>query len=156
MDQLPFTFTARVSRVYLHKTCGTETDVDKEPLTLIASPYDRVLATRCAKCGIVPFSSVSWTDTGENLDAYRKRLRKGFKDVLIPAWVCAVLGMLVGAGVVLGALIGDMPNFGEFIAFLASAIAIGFFAGLFGVYWSRDRQFDNYCIKNKLLPMHID
>ena len=156
MDQLPFTFTTRVSRVYLHKTCGTETEVDRYPLTDIASPYERVLATRCAKCGIVPFSSVSWTDTGENLDAYRKRLGKGFKHILIPTWMCAVIGMLVGAGIVLGAFIGDMPNFGEFIAFLVGAIAIGFSTGLFGAYWTRDQQFNNYCIKNKLVPMHID
>jgi hypothetical protein len=74
--------TPRKARVYVHTTCGTETNVDGPDFQKLANPYSLAVATVCCKCGVATLRAVSWTETGEPVADYRARLR-GY----IPMWV---------------------------------------------------------------------
>jgi hypothetical protein len=69
------------SRPYRHSPClrkpqGTETVVSGHDYTHICDPFWPCSSTFCCGCSsFVPLDSVVWTDTGETIAAYRKRLR---------------------------------------------------------------------------------
>jgi hypothetical protein len=89
-------------RSYTHIGCGGGTTVDGWILQALCNPYRYVSATKCARCGgDVPLKQVAWTDTGEPIAAYRKRLKP-----LIPAGKRNLVSLLrfglIAAGLVMG------------------------------------------------------
>ena len=64
-----------LARSYEHAECGHETLVSGEEYVLLECPFRPIASTMCVGCGhLVPLSSVAWSDTGENIAAYRERL----------------------------------------------------------------------------------
>jgi len=121
----------RKSRVYLHSTCGTQTEVDGLEFDQLVNPYNVVIATICCKCGPASLGAVSWIDTGEVVSDYRARLRS-----LVPTWVTFLpillplcLGALGGiAGIVTAqGLDFDMVVTGLYVAVgLVAGVLLGF------------------------------
>lgn len=66
----------RLSRAYRHVGCNSVTVVSGGDYVFLESPFHPVGGgTFCVTCqAYVPVSSVSWEDTGENVEAYRTRL----------------------------------------------------------------------------------
>src|SRR5262245_39389455 len=63
-------------RVYVHRTCGTLTEVSGYDFQRLTNPFTMVPGTICVGCGrAVPIRQVEWADSGENVAAYRRRLR---------------------------------------------------------------------------------
>lgn len=63
-------------RVYLHTRCGSLTQIGGHDFLRLANPFAGVSQTICCGCGkAVPIRHVEWVDTGENVKAYRRRLR---------------------------------------------------------------------------------
>lgn len=63
-------------RVYLHTRCGSLTQIGGHNFLRLANPFTTVSETICCGCGrAVPIRQVEWADSGENLKAYRRRLR---------------------------------------------------------------------------------
>jgi hypothetical protein len=64
-----------LARSYEHADCGHETLVSGDDYVLLECPFRPIESTFCVGCGrLVPLSSVAWSDTGENVAAYRDRL----------------------------------------------------------------------------------
>lgn len=91
-------------RVYLHQRCGSLTQISGHSFLRLANPFAVVSETICCGCGrAVSIREVEWTDTGENVVAYRRRLRS-----TIP------LGrrlFFMTLGVAAGALVGFLCGF---------------------------------------------
>jgi hypothetical protein len=103
-------------RVYLHRQCGGFTQISGHDFLRLANPFAVAQETICCGCcRAVPIRQVEWADTGENVAAYRKRLRaemplgrRLFFQVLGPV-AGALVGFLCGfAGGVL--MIGRVGN----------------------------------------------
>ena len=63
--------------VYVHEECGNATQMPSNiRANYLADPYFYGSDTICAGCGIVSDRACYWVDTGENLHAYMKRLKK--------------------------------------------------------------------------------
>jgi hypothetical protein len=87
------------ARTYRHRPCGTLTQISGQSFLRLANPFAVAHETICCGCGrAVPIRDVEWADTGENVAAYRKRLRSE-----TPLGLRVFFGLL---GPVLGALIG--------------------------------------------------
>ena len=116
-----------VQRAYRHLACGTPTVVSGKEFVRLADPYITVTATLvCANCQRTDtLASFEWVDTGEDLLAYRNRVRNKAPAILkiwsgVQAVVLIffdVLGVAIGAatgggltetptGSVIGALVG--------------------------------------------------
>lgn len=66
---------APTSRSYTHDRCKQETIVADAAFSNMASPLSDITLTYCSGCkGMFQVSEFAWTDTGENLIEYRKRL----------------------------------------------------------------------------------
>ncbi|WP_165234978.1 hypothetical protein [Aquisphaera insulae] len=92
-------------RVYLHRPCGSLTEIGGSDFLRLANPFAAVSATICCGCGrAVPIREVDWADTRENVAAYRRRLRAAMP--LGRRLFFRVLGYVVGA------LIGFVVGFG--------------------------------------------
>ncbi len=76
-----------VPRVYVHRNCGVATGMPEGVIrTYLADPY-RYMTNRtfCDGCGDhVPFEECSWTETGENLQAYMDELRTARGIMVLP------------------------------------------------------------------------
>ena len=124
--------------VYLHKACGASTSISQDVAARISGdPFSFIPATLCAGCRrYVGLNSVLWKDTGENVSAYRARLRRQMHPLriavrfLVGPLTCALLTAAVGAvvnlrnwdlGALFGAAIG-LP-LGYFVTGIAFQIA---------------------------------
>jgi hypothetical protein len=94
-------------RVYVHTGCGGQTEVSGGDFTHICDPFWPCTSTYCCQCaGFAPLSEVRWTNTGEPVSEYRRRLRANTPG-LLKVWrygLGFLLGGAVGAGV--GLLVG--------------------------------------------------
>ncbi len=67
-----------VPSTYVHDACGVVTQMPESVKSkYLLDPYfysDGV--TMCAQCGMVPDKACTWTDTGERLDVYMRRLQQ--------------------------------------------------------------------------------
>jgi hypothetical protein len=91
------------SRVYVHDDCDGETVISGFDFTRVANPFAFVSQTLCAACGrYAGLGRFSWADTGENIRAYRRRLRR--QAPLSLKLCCYLFAPLLGT--VLAALIG--------------------------------------------------
>ena len=64
------------ARVYQHLLCGALTEISGGNFIRLVNPFALVGETVCCGCGkAVPIRQVVWVDTGENVAAYRSRLR---------------------------------------------------------------------------------
>jgi hypothetical protein len=83
-------------RVYRHQECGSLTQISGRNFLRLANPFAVVGETICCGCGrAVPIRQVAWADTGENVAAYRRRLRAAMP--LGRRLFFAALGLVVGA-----------------------------------------------------------
>src|SRR5262245_38795659 len=103
-------------RIYRHPQCGRLTEISGHNFLRLANPFAVAFETICCGCGrAVPVRHVEWADTGENVVAYRKRLRaatplgRRLMFALLGGTVGALIGFVCGyAGGVL--MIGRMGN----------------------------------------------
>lgn len=81
-----------LARTIVHAGCG-ETIVSGVDYVLLECPFRQVPAVRCDCCGEdVPLSSVAWSDTGENVAEYRRRIKES-----VPFWQRAYLSTIGNA-----------------------------------------------------------
>lgn len=128
------------SRAYLHRPCirkpqGTETVVFSHDYTRLSDPFWPCNSTFCCGCSdFVPLDSVVWTDTGESIAAYRRRLRAQTPR-FVGLWRMG-LGFFIGAA--LGAILcklmfrgDDFKVLAGFLLFLYVALggALTYLAG---------------------------
>jgi hypothetical protein len=65
-----------VSRAYEHKSCHAVTVAAGDDLVRLECPFRPLDGTYCCRCGdFVPLDDVRWTDTGETISTYRRRLK---------------------------------------------------------------------------------
>ena len=79
-DALDFKAAAKpnppAARVYRHRQCGSLTEIGGHNFLRLANPFAVVTETMCCRCQrAVAIRHVEWADTGENVMAYRRRLR---------------------------------------------------------------------------------
>jgi hypothetical protein len=98
--------------VYLHRQCGSLTEISGHNFLRLANPFAVVSETICSGCGkAVPIRQVEWADTGENIAAYRRRLRSamplgrrlfflslGFVSGAVVGFLCGFAGGLLMIG----------------------------------------------------------
>src|SRR5687767_4346201 len=73
---LPTFPSTPASRAYTHSSCGNNTIVDDWAFAAICDPYYTTSGTICSACSRpFPLDEFAWADTGENIEAYRKRLK---------------------------------------------------------------------------------
>jgi hypothetical protein len=61
--------------VYYHPACGKDTVVSGDEFVMLECPFRNVDATFCCSCNdFFALDPVFWTDTGEKISDYRKRL----------------------------------------------------------------------------------
>jgi hypothetical protein len=121
-------------RVYVHHGCGGQTRVSGGDYTHICDPFWPCTGTFCCGCSnFVPLGEVSWTDTGETVSAYRRRMRAETPAV-VKVWrfggglvVGAALGVLIGFLVALAARVPRDRSTGFII--------VGALVGAFLVYY---------------------
>jgi hypothetical protein len=64
------------SRDYIHSSCGNVTSINETVLDAICDPFYSTQGTICSACARpFPLDEFAWADTGENIEAYRKRLK---------------------------------------------------------------------------------
>jgi hypothetical protein len=119
--------TEHGGRVYRHADCGELTEVTGTEFARLANPFTSATAAHCGVCGRpVGLDVVYWADTGESVDAYRRRLREGvpraFTESQCLVYGAAIVGLAVG---LLGLVAG-----GRVLAGLLGMV-IGVPAGLF-------------------------
>ncbi len=97
-----------VPRVYMHRRCGSATEMpDKFIRSYLENPYlynaDRTFCCECQRH--VPFRDCEWTETGEDLQTYMDRLRAARPDLKPTGCFAALLvvGLMLGLGI-LGAM----------------------------------------------------
>lgn len=65
------------ARPIRHKGCDRVTEVSGNDLHVLTNPYSGAFSFRCAHCAKSDYiSGFAWADTGEDLVAYRKRVKK--------------------------------------------------------------------------------
>jgi hypothetical protein len=94
--------------VYLHKACGASTSISQDIAARISGdPFSFIPATLCAGCRrYVGLNAVLWKDSGENVAAYRARLRRQMHPLRIA--LRFVVGPLTGA--LVAAAVGAAVN----------------------------------------------
>jgi len=121
--------TSREGRAYVHKTCGDATNVTGSDLVGVCNPFQLVIGTICASCGMPDSTgSFHWEDTGEKVSTYRRR--GVFKMPVLAIFSWLVLPAIGGAiGGVIGSNIqgkfGPMTNFGIGIGAFLMLLFIG-------------------------------
>jgi hypothetical protein len=125
------------ARVYRHEQCGSLTEISGHNFLRLANPFAVVGETICCGCGTaVPIRDIAWADTGENVAAYRRRLRTAmavgrrlFFGCLGPL-VGALAGFLCGyaCGLLIIGPVGNRPWWLQASGFIFGAIAA--FVGL--------------------------
>jgi hypothetical protein len=125
------------ARIYRHQQCGSLTEISGHNFLRLANPFSVVGETICCTCQrAVPIRQVAWADTGENVTAYRKRLRAAMP--LGRRLFFSCLGSVVGAmagflcgyliGFVIIGPVGNRPWWLQTSGFIGGTIAA--FAGL--------------------------
>ena len=66
--------SAPFTRAYTCGSCKSETLVSDSSLTGVTNPFGLVLASVCAGCGPTPLSVLRWSDTGETVADFRRRM----------------------------------------------------------------------------------
>lgn len=109
------------SRSYVHERCGYETIVNGIDFEMLANPFTFTSSTMCVHCKKqVSLKQVAWSETGESITGYRRRLRREAPAILkLIAWVIGPL--LLGC---VGAGIGYAIKPGE-----TKGAVVGFFTG---------------------------
>lgn len=108
------------SRVYVHKRCGTATLVSGDDFRRLVDPFSPVQVTYCASCRkMESLDKVAWSDTGEPIAAFRRRLRDATPRSLllfnriapfVAAVLCAGIGWLFTPHRSLGPLAGGITG----------------------------------------------
>lgn len=116
-------------RAYVHKTCGNATNVTGKDLVGVCNPFELVIGTICASCGIPDSTgSFTWEDTGEKVSTYRRRgvmqmpLLAIFSWLILPA-IGGGIGGLIGSNIQ-GAF-GPMTNVGIGLGALLIVLFLG-------------------------------
>jgi hypothetical protein len=125
------------ARAYWHQQCGSLTDIRGRNFLRLANPFAAVGETICCGCErAVPIRQVAWADTGENIAAYRRRMRAAmplgrrlFFSSLGPV-VGTLAGFLCGyaGGILMFGSVGNRPWWMQASGFIGGALAA--FVGL--------------------------
>ena len=142
-----FETALRDSRVYVHSKCGQPTRIHAKELSRLADPYQPLIKLKCSQCGLVLFRTIAWEDTGETINAYRRRIRKNEpKSYYLPYWAAMYMAGGLGVlGLILGAVVAGASG-AVFLFLLFGVIGAG--AGSFygrmtrGVVFQRALGFD--------------
>jgi hypothetical protein len=87
------TTTEELARAYRHDACGGETVVSGDDYVMLECPFRPVDATYCCTCEeMVGLDSVTWIDTGECIQDYRKQVYDS-----VPFWRSVYLTLLGNA-----------------------------------------------------------
>jgi hypothetical protein len=117
-------------RAYVHQDCGGTTVVSGDEFARVSNPFAYVSQTYCASCGsFAGLGRFSWDDTGENLAAFRRRMRQAapaslklwgwLLGPLLAATACGLVGYFCSAQLPLaGLLAGAVVGAAFFAAFL--------------------------------------
>lgn len=77
MGQQQASVTETDGRPYVHDKCNRATVVTGSDWVGLCNPFAQTMGTICSHCGTsASLKHFAWTDTGENLQAYVRRLRK--------------------------------------------------------------------------------
>jgi hypothetical protein len=100
---------ALAPRVYVHEACGTTTPMPEEMVRgYLADPHRYNSWAFCRTCdGYVHRRECRWTETGENLDDYFRRLRAAAPPPPESKAVYAAPVLLAAVGWLLGAFVLD-------------------------------------------------
>lgn len=131
--------SAPFARAYACGSCKSETLVSDSSLTHVTNPFRLTSASICANCGPTPLKVLRWSDTGESVADFRRRMFR-----LTPAWVKVVQYLIIPGllGVGAAAIIetkGEettermLMRAGLFVAGLLVANAIIWFTPLAGI-----------------------
>lgn len=141
------TTTARDCRTYRHKSCGHSTEVSGFDFVRLANPYFFVMgSTVCCQCGPVSLSEVSWSDTGETVADYRRRLRSR------RIWVWLLWPILIAIGAWGGITFGMQDNANR-PDMLAAIGGVGAFVGIVAAFFIVPLVFHISILCD---PRHID
>lgn len=147
---------ARKSRVYVHKKCGTGTEISDQDFLELCNPFEVCLATICTSCGPVKLDTVAWADTNETIKDYRERVGAVLSSQL--PGLSNVQAGLVSGGLLFVVSTGtffyyrSMENphaTWSLLAFLAPmSFALGFVGGMFAGFRGRSAEVYRYCRKH--------
>lgn len=118
-----------VPNTYHHEACGGDTTISPDYVAWMSGdPFSFIVSSKCAKCRrYVGLRALVWKDTGENVGAYRKRLRRQMHPLLIALRL--VGGPLLGA--LLGAAVGAVANLRNMDLGVIAGVLIGLPLGYF-------------------------
>ena len=130
LDSLPTFRSTPDARPYTHLGCGGVTTISGAMFSILCDPFKRVTGTYCVECQRhARPKDVIWTDTGENVAAYRARMREA-----TPArakwWRGNGWALLIILGLTLGFAAGIPFLSTRSIAGPFIGIIIGFFISL--------------------------
>ena len=81
------------TRAYRHDACGGQTIVSGDEYVLLECPFRPVESTFCCGCDeFVPLDTVSWSDSGQSIAAYRREVYSS-----VPFWRRVYLSLLGNA-----------------------------------------------------------
>lgn len=116
-------------RTYIHKQCGTATNVTGSDLTSVCNPFQLVMGTICANCATPSATwNFEWEDTGENVSTYRRRGVMQMPLLAILSWLVLPaigggIGGLIGSNIK-GAF-GPMTDLGIGLGVLSILVFLG-------------------------------
>src|SRR5436189_197689 len=94
------------ARTYVHSACGGTTTINGYDFLNLCDPRYPVTRVPCAHCGQTgPLADFAWADTGEQLSAYRARVRAS-TPALTRKWQGPLRIALLIAGPILGTVVG--------------------------------------------------
>ena len=120
-------------RQYRHIKCGHDTEITGNDFLRLANPFDVASATQCAQCGQMGgFGEFVWSDTGENLAAYRERLTK-LPPLSPPRSMSTRFLIIIGSPLVIGGLLALVAGrSSDPDASAAVGLGLGALVGFFG------------------------
>ncbi len=123
-----------IPKVYHHATCGASTQMPEEIIrTYLVDPFFYGYSSFCAGCGKhISGRQLVWTETGENLYAYTKRLQEPFSAFCKERM--RVLGAFFIATLVLSLILGLLVFVGAWI-FAGIGTALPVAGGVFVGCW---------------------
>lgn len=118
-----------VPNTYRHDACGGDTTISADYVAwMTGDPFSLIVSSKCAKCRrYVGLRGLVWNDTGENVGAYRRRLRRQMHPLLIALRLAG--GPLLGA--LLGAAVGALANMKNWDLGVLAGVLIGLPLGYF-------------------------
>ncbi|MGB7326806.1 MAG: hypothetical protein WBD31_18160 [Rubripirellula sp.] len=127
----------RDSRTVHHDRCNTDLEIADNTFGFATHPYSRVKGLSCPNCGMARFDTLRWSDTGELISDYRRRVGEALYNSA-PKWVqrfplilAVSLGLLAGgAGFLATVGLAGVPVALFFFVFLGLiGLACGFGLG---------------------------